>query len=64
MALLEGVEGALYMGDGVGARHCHIIEPHQLPRPLLDKLTYNRLKINGVDLRNKYKAAEGEWALE
>jgi hypothetical protein len=30
----------------------------------LDKLTFNRLKINDVDLVNAYEAVEGERALE
>jgi hypothetical protein len=31
--------GALYRGDVVGARHCHVIDPHQLLRSPLDELT-------------------------
>jgi hypothetical protein len=44
--------------------NCHAIDPHQLPRSLLDKLTYNRLKINCVYLGNAYEAVEGEQAME
>ena len=47
-----------------GARNRHIIDPRQLPRSPLDEPTYNRLKINGVDLGNAYEAAEGERAPE
>ena len=39
MAPKEGVGAAIYRGDGVGARHCHIIDPCQLPRSPLDELT-------------------------
>ena len=40
------------------------MDPHQLPRSPLDEPTYNRLKINGVDLGNTYEAVEGERTLE
>ena len=62
---MEGVGAAIYRPKvDLGARNRHVMDPHQLPRSPLDEPTYNRLKINGVDLGNAYEVAEGKRAPE